>query len=233
MNEEAADYLTFANPFTIQIKSFSKRKVVFGTNNPEKWRNESITHLFSNETPFFIGIVNKEKNSLCIYDTTGIWQLYRNTQRNCSKIILVPGKEDKYVWRNNHCKNPIDNWNNSLADGFEYLIDMGTPIIELNEKDIHDKKMLQNKIEALRSVINIERENIIKRNLGINCFKEIKKNIRNQKEGLEWGMEICSLEKPHTYRLYDSIRTPLISLLVNLPLERNDEISAVKTILKY
>src|SRR5436305_7436213 len=64
INEESSNYLTFDNPFTIQIKSFSKRRVEFGTDSPQKWNSENITYLFRNETPFFIGIVDKEKNSL-------------------------------------------------------------------------------------------------------------------------------------------------------------------------
>ncbi len=233
INNESSDYLTFDNPFTIQIKSFSKRKVEFGNSNSEKWRSEHIGHLFKNEIPFFIGIVNKKTNSLCIYDTSGLWQLYRNTERNCSRIMLRPDAKEKYEWRENHSKKQIPNWNNFLADGFEYTIDMGTPIIDLNEKDLHDKKVLQQKRETLREVINIERENIMRRNLGVNCFKEIKRNRKNEKQGLEWGMEIRSFEKPQIDKLYNSMRTPLISLLVNLGKENVNEIAAIKTILKF
>lgn len=233
--ENDSGYLTFGNPFSIQIKSASKPKVKFGTNIPQKWKIDHISCLFRNEIPFFIGIIDKENLSLSIYDTTGLWQLYRDTQRNCSRIILIPRKKDREEERKNHERKTIPDWSNPLADGIEYTIDLGNPIIDITEKDIHNKELLHNKKKLLKEVIKIEQENILHRKLGVFAFKEIKNNLRNRQltNNRAWGMEIRSFQKPKTSELYNSLRIPLISLLVNLDPTKINEISAVTTILKF
>lgn len=186
IKDNDSGFLTFGYPFAIQIKSASTSEIIYGKNK-KKWRPENISWLFQNELPFFIGVVDKKYSSIEIYDTTGIWQLYLKDEKNFSQVILKPGKRGKHEWRGNVDKIELPNWDTTKGDSHKHIIDLGNPIINITLEDLNEKQVLQNKKGILSRVIKIEQENIIRRNLGIKCFKEIKSNAKNESH-CEWGM---------------------------------------------
>lgn len=228
-------YLTFGSPFSIQIKSSSTPNVVYGGNTPKKWKKEKILWLFRHEIPFFIGIVDKEIPSIKIYDTSGIWQLFSEPDRNFSQVIFKPGKKTGSEWRKNVDRKTLKGWDKSDSNKTKYIIDMGNPIIEITYDDIKKKKddVLKKKKQILRTIINIEQRNINFRNLGIYCFHEIKRNLTDV-EWVEWGMNIKSnFQKEYIFGIYESLRMPLISLANNLQYQqRNEESNLIKEVLK-
>jgi hypothetical protein len=126
----------------------------------------------------------------------------------------------------------LSNWNGNEGDGHKHIIDLGNPIIDITLQDLGDKNILQNKKEILSRVIKIEQANIIRRNLGIKCFQEIKSNSKNESH-CEWGMNFRSFEEAYIPGIYDSIRLALISLSINLQVHgRNEESITVKNLLK-
>ncbi|HEX7903743.1 MAG TPA: hypothetical protein VF487_07685 [Chitinophagaceae bacterium] len=236
MNDES-DYLTFSSPFMIQIKSASVKKVSYGNKDALKWKREHIVSLFRSEVPFFIGFIDKEKFSLSIYDTTGLWQLYKNGKVNCSQIILKPSKKEEGEERGNHQSLPIENWNGHEGDGFQHVIDLGAPLITISYEDIQgkeNKEILRNKREILKAVIDLEKVNIMYRNLGVMCFREIKNNKTNVlyiRHGAEFRGDYDSNQ---VSQVYNSLRAPLVSLMINLYGQNEREKSeVVKSVLKW
>jgi hypothetical protein len=232
--DNESGYLTFGNPFTIQIKSASSPSVRYGPSTPKKWKPDALFQLFRNEVPFFVGIVDKKKTSISIYDTTGLWQLYLIGQSNFSEIKLITKSHDKMEWRDNVTQKQLEGWEGSAADGIQHIIDMGNPIIDIEYKDLENKDELLRKKGILRNIINIERANIVHRNLGVNCFREIKKNAKND-SFCEWGMNFRNDFRPeYITKIYDSIRLSLISLSANLQTQQRDrECEAAKNLLKF
>src|SRR5579863_2093549 len=138
--EKDPQYLTFGNPFAIQIKSASKPDVIFGTRDPGKWRESNIVNVFKNQIPFFIGVVSKDETSMEIYDTTGLWYVFNMVDKlNCSEIILRSNKTTKQR-KIPELKN-LSGWENSEGDGNSYLIDMGNPIIDIKDGDTKEELM--------------------------------------------------------------------------------------------
>jgi hypothetical protein len=140
-NDDDDKYLTFGFPFIIQIKSSSTTSILYGDKNPEKWRAEKISWLFRNEIPFFIGIVDKKNICIKIYDTTGLWQLYKNGEaRNCSQIELIPKYHPYGERRENRNVEKLENWSEKKGDGYKYIIDLGNPIIDIKYSDLQKEE---------------------------------------------------------------------------------------------
>ncbi|SRR6266496_1415204 len=234
ISNEDNGLLTFDFPFTIQIKSGSSFQIKYGK-QLKKWKSQDISWLFNHSTPFFLGFIDVNAKSLSIYDTSGIWYLYGKGNINCSQIIFKSNKREFGVRRELPKITPIKKWENQKGDGSKYEIDLGNPIIDISVKDIENPDTLQKKREILRDIIVIERENIMNRNLGIFCFKEIKQNTTNENMNVEWGIQILSnYEQQYISKIYDSISFALISLSLNLHYHQRDiELNAIKNVLKH
>src|SRR5260221_7481427 len=162
ISTESNGLLTFDSPFMIQIKSGSSFQIQYGK-QLKKWKQEDIQWLFRHEIPFFIGFIDVETKSLSIYDTTGIWYLYCDLNTNCSQVVFKPNTHPKGTRRLIPNVTTIKNWgvNENKGDGNRYEIDLGNPIIDISVNDIDNTGLLQKKRDILRSIILIERENII------------------------------------------------------------------------
>jgi hypothetical protein len=219
---------------TIQIKSGSKFEIKYGK-SAKKWKQQDISWLFNHSTPFFIGFIDVKEKSLSIYDTTGVWFLYGKGNINCSQIMFKPNRRDSGVRRELPKIMTLRNWKPAKGDGYKYEIDLGNPIITISTNDIDDPEALRQKREVLKHIILIERENIINRNLGIFCFKEIKQNTTNDGTNIEWGTQILdNYNQDYITRIYDSIAFALISLSMNLHSHQRElEVQAIKNVLKY
>jgi hypothetical protein len=234
ISTEANGLLTFGSPFMIQIKSGSSLKVQYGK-HLKKWKQEDIHWLFRHEIPFFIGFIDIHTKSLSIYDTTGLWYLYCDGNINCSQVVFKPNEHPQGTRRKIPKVNTIKNWEANKGDGNRYEIDLGNPIIDISVNDIDNSELLQQKKDILRSIILIERENIINRNLGINFFKEIKQNSTNELFGIETGTKILQYyDQKYISRIYDSIKFAMVSLALNLDSNgRQEESNAVKNLIRF
>ncbi|MEP7238808.1 MAG: hypothetical protein ABI685_13110 [Ferruginibacter sp.] len=234
LSDNESGYLTFGYPFLIQIKSKSSPKILYGGKTHKNWKIQKIEWLFRNEIPLFIGIVDKKNHSMCIYDTSGLWQLFLlNEKRNFSQVLLVTGDFEINEWRENVKTKQLTGWENTTSDGVQYIVNMGNPIVEITSQDVDNPIILKRKKEIFRNIIQIEQRNINHRNLGINCFQEIKKNQKDL-AFLEWGMNISNYEERYIDKLYHSLRMPLVSLSNNLQSHgRIEEANKVKNILKH
>ncbi len=234
LSNEVNGLLTFDFPFAIQIKSGNKFQIKYGK-QAKKWKPHDIFWLFNHSTPFFIGFIDVKEKTLSIYDTTGIWFLYGKGSINCSQIVFQPNKRPFGVRRELPKETRIKRWDITKGDGNKYKIDLGNPIITISVNDIDSPEILQEKREVLKRIIIIERENIINRNLGIFCFKEIKQNTTNTYENVEWGTQILgNYNQEYISRIYDSISFALISLSINLHShQRNSEVEAIKSVLRH
>ena len=236
ISTETSGLLTFDSPYMIQIKSSNPFEVQYGKSF-NKWKSEDIAWLFRHEIPFFLGFIDLKSNSLSIYDTTGIWFLFGQLNINCSQILFKPNNREKGIRRKTPEKTELKNWGNDRAkgDGFKYEIDLGNPIINISVSDFGNEEILQKKRELLRLFVNIERENIINRNLGINFFQEIKQNTTNEIYPIEKGIQILdNYDQQYISKIYDSIKFTLISLSMNLNSHgRIEECNAVKNLIKF
>lgn len=228
--ETHRDLLKFDFPYNIQIKSGKGNSVKYGNDEYQKWKKDDISWLFKHETPFFIGILDTEDYALQVYDTTGIWQLYVNDQLNCSQVKFnvggvstdgfplskLPANFDylSLPMRNNVKTIALEGWEKDNGDGLCHIIDMGNPIIKLSVEDTKDQKRLESIKLVLKTAIELERNNITNRNMGINFFSEIKNNITNDPnffKGSAFKIHPTSYSeilKPHPTE-------GLISLLIN------------------
>jgi hypothetical protein len=234
LSEESNGLLAFDFPFTIQIKSGNNHEIKYGK-QVNKWKPLDIAWLFNHSMPFFIGFVDVKEKSLSIYDTTGVWYLYSKGNINCSQICFKANVREVGEQRKLPEETILKNWQQGKGDGKKYVIDLGNPIIKIGISDLEDSKALQQKKEALKQIIIIERENIINRNLGIFCFKEIKQNTTNKSENVEWGVQFLSNnDQSYVSKIYESINFALISLSINLYAhDRREEVDAIKRVLKF
>lgn len=230
-NEEK-ELLTFGHPFLIQIKSKSKSTITYGHKTLDKWKSENIQWLFKQEVPFLVGIVDKTKFSINIYNTTGLWfLLYENS--DCTRITLKP-RIDNYSTKT--CGRPIrkkiKEWKKGYGDGYEYVIDLGNPIINLTNEDFDNEETLSKKKEILKVVIQLEQMNILHRNNGIPHFKWITNNLINAYSiGTGW-MHYAQEDKRLIDSIYHSIAPSLLSLTINLHKhKRFEELEELKPVL--
>lgn len=152
-----------------------------------------------------------------------MWQLYKNNKINCSQIFLRPSTKSLNEERANHKYEQLKDWDNQEADGYRYYLDLGNPIIQIKSQDLAKDEIIDQKREILKTVINLERENIMYRNFGVSCFKEIKNNqtdLHYFRHGLEYKSET---DPSYAYSVYESLRIPLISLLCSLHAQGSEE----------
>lgn len=232
LSDQESGYLTFGYPYIIQIKSDNLTEIKYGVEDFTKWKPENVTWLFRNEIPFFVGVVNKEKISIEIYDTTGLWQVYNKESLNYCTIELKPSKHMDGEMRQNCQENKVQ-WEDRQEYCTQYIVDLGNPIIDITYEDLQNPESLKEKKGILRIIIALEQINIIHRNLGIRAFNEIKMNLTNS-ETFITGMAFNPRQFDDISKIYSSLQTALISLLVNLKSkERYDECISLKEFLKY
>jgi hypothetical protein len=230
--DNQSGYLTFGFPFMIQIKSKEKNnKIIYG--KKKKWKQEHLTWLFRNETPFLIGIVDKYNFSIEIYDTTGLWQVYNANSVSSSRIEMVPGKSNIGMHERKNCViTPIKNWPQGKGDGNNYTIDLGNPMISLNKDDILDTAVLQNRKNILRRIIEFEQQNILHRKQHVRAFAEIKNNLVNN-SNFRTGTNFEGKPTDNVDDIYASIRDALIVQLFTLGAHgRVNEVFHLKELLK-
>lgn len=213
-NEEL---LRFDYPFNIQIKSGKGKSIIYGKGY-NKWRAEDIAWLFKHQTPFLLGFVDTEKYELKIYDTTGIWYLYVFQKTQCSQIEFrvrtKASAHENHEMRKIPEPETIKKWGPGKGGGIKYVIELDHPITTITIDDTKKPLNLAVVKRALKEVVAIERRNIANREIGINFFKEIKRNIPNHPVFLI-GSAFETYDPKYTAQLLNSLKEALISLQIN------------------
>lgn len=168
--DQEAGNLSFGYPFVIQIKSFGVDNIIYGENNPDKWKIENLNWLFRLEIPFFIGIVCKEQMRLDFYNTSPLNFIFFENP-NPSIIILKIRYENGSKDIGRPVSQVIPNWQSDKGDGNKYIVDLGAPIITINNADLHDINKLKDKKDMLKNIISLEQENYLFRKLKVPYFR--------------------------------------------------------------
>jgi hypothetical protein len=120
-----------------------------------------------------------------------------------------------------------------LGNGKRYIVDLGNPIIDLANPDFDNIETLRSKKDVLKSMLELEQENIVHRNLGIKYYKTVYSNITNQtRPGANVFYEFNTIFD-ETPQMYKSVSGALVSLLIALKVHKKmEEIAALKPVLK-
>ncbi len=178
LSNESSGYLTFGSPFLLQIKSDDGKNIVdYGVET--NWKPENLTWLFKLDIPLFIGIVNKKKSLLEIYDTSALWQVYNLNHLSPSRIRMQPSTRRPDEMRENCRVSKLENWPEQHGDGMMYEIDLGNPLISLSNQEVLGGNSLTDKKNLLGRVVDYELTNILLRKAKVRAFTEIKRNEVN------------------------------------------------------
>ena len=162
--------LTFGFPFVVQVKSYGINKIEYGNESFEKWNAGNINWLFRLEVPLFIGIISKREMRLEIYNTSPLnFIYYENPNPSRLEFILRADRSDTEI--NRPTSEPMNNWQEGNGDGYKYSIDLGGPIITLENNDLYDGKALKDKKDMLRNIVFMEQENYLFRKLKVPFFR--------------------------------------------------------------
>ena len=224
--------LSFGYPFIIQVKSYGVDSIIYGELNPDKWKAENLSWLFRLEIPLLIGVVCKKKMRLDIYNTSPLNFIFFE-HPNPSILEL------KFRYDNDDINNisrpsiqAIENWQNGKGDGNKYIVDIGSPIITINNEDLHNTVQLKNKKDMLKNIVSLEQENYLFRKLKVPFFRWTYNIKTNSEIQPAWAHLIAqNFELADLYS--SSLAQSIISIAINLKSRgKHQEALALKPILK-
>jgi len=162
ISDQEKGILTFGFPFIIQIKSKSAKNIIsYGTDVEKDWDSHQVEWLFRNELPLLFGIVNKDNQSIEIYDCSSFY--FSKVNRSLPAMVEFIPRVDKINL--NDIGKPeevqIQNWTNSLSNGKIYKVDLGHPLITLQNSDFEDDTKIRLKKDLLRNAISMQSSNLI------------------------------------------------------------------------
>ena len=206
--------LSFGYPFIMQVKSYGINNIIYGESDPNKWKVEGVNWLFRLEIPLFIGIVYKKEMRLDIYNTSPLNFIYfEHPDPSILELQFRYETDTKNIGRPE--PQPINGWPNGKGDGNKYLVDLGVPIITIDNEDIHDSERLNHKKSLLRNVILKEQENYLYRKLSVPYFCWTREIETNQSFRYAWAHLI-----PLNFRIanlyHSSLAQCIISIAINL-----------------
>lgn len=141
---EQDDNLLKAGPFfTVQIKGRHQDVVYEG--------DHEVTWITTQENPFFIGVVDREKLALELYST---WNMLNGfLLKGAQKILLRPGEaSDDY--------QPVV----TAEDGSEQVVPLGRPVLRMDAHDATDPERARTLASVLRHWVLLERVSNVSRN---------------------------------------------------------------------
>lgn len=232
--EHPEGYVTYHSPFILQVKTTTKKKILYGEKKGKKWSHSSIGWLFENKSPFFIGVVDPQAIKLSIYDTSGLWQLYNKTGKWVSQIQFLMKSHPINEMRENVISQPLKKWKEGDGDGFRHTIDLGNPLVVFTNQDLDGKAKLLAKKAVLTDIVRIEQKNIRNRDLRLRLFTEIKET----KGDLDWqGYQFGVDFSPHKDLVVEDVlvelQDELVSMMIKLKAEgRIDVCNGLKELVK-
>ncbi len=223
--------LTFGYPFIVQVKSSGTDKIVYGNPDSLKWKTENINWIFRLELPLLLGIVNKKNMSISFYNTSLLHFIFFK-YKEPSLLELIPRAKIS----NNVVDEPsiekIPDWPEDKGDGHKYSLDLGNPILTLDNEDLHDEVILNKKKKILRKFLMVEQTNLMNRRLNILHFQWTREIIPNEHILYAWIFLTGNNQKIIDDLLLN-LGPSLVSLAMNL--RRNGKTSealSLKPILK-
>lgn len=162
--------LTFGYPFIVQVKSDGIDELSYGSDNMAKWKREHIEWLSRLELPFLIGIVNKKKMQIDIYNCSTLRFLFVEYP-DPSIIEFKPRIPQSKLNNDRPRRDALADWTDqNKGDGHKYTVDIGNPLVTITNDDIYNHQVLAHKKHILRNMVVMEQNNILYRKLTLPHF---------------------------------------------------------------
>lgn len=214
--DEPSKLLYAGKSFGIQIKSAAEKEIPYGGIDTKKKKSKQyeIDWLFQQEQPLLIGLVSLKGNSLYLYSTQRIWQVFNQT-KNPGKVKLLPNIEPKRDADSTERfkARKLRTGDLEAGDGFSYEVPLGKPIVCIEiEKFKEDYENLRIEIiNKINQAIEIDYRNIANRNFNIPISEE-----RDGWEGKYNNSYIYHLaDKEKIQSMLRSIAPVISSLMIN------------------
>ncbi|MBA2848377.1 hypothetical protein G4V39_03875 [Thermosulfuriphilus ammonigenes] len=146
IGEEVGKRLLIENYFVVQVKS-NKNDII---HEPE----ESVKWILSQKYPFIICVVNKYEGIIELYQTLQLAKFFPEEDIKRLIFSFSPSKEGNFVEQE--------------EDKKEVKILLDRPILKIKIPDIDKKEILSQYKRILKSWIELDQENIDRKNAGIN-----------------------------------------------------------------
>lgn len=235
ISDQEKGVLTFGFPFIIQIKSKAGKNIIsYGTDIEKDWESHQVEWLFRNELPLFFGIVNKSTQSIEIYDCSAFY-FSKSNRILPAKVEFIP-RADKSDFNNIDKPEEIQipNWTNDLSNGKIYKVDMGHPIITLQNSDFDDDTNVKKKKDLLRQAISIQSSNLNFFRLRLPYLNWIVNNKTNDSLIEGWSYFIFGNTVSQTEFVTNMTAEALISIGIHAFTENKQEIiESIRVLLKY
>lgn len=234
ISDQEKGILTFGFPFIIQIKSKAASNVIsYGTDIEKDWEAHQVEWLFRNELPLLFGIVSKENQLIEIYDCSSFY--FSKVNRNLPAMVEFIPRKDKYnlsdIGKPEEVQ--IENWTNSSSNGKIYKVDLGQPLITLQNSDFDDDAKLRLKKDLLRNAISMQSSNLNFFRLKLPYLNWIVNNITDTSLLGGWSFFIMG-NSNGTEFVTNVTAEALISIGLHAITDNKPEIIlSIKSLLKY
>lgn len=159
--------LTFDYNYLVSVKSVSYPDIELC---PPKTGAEDLPHigwLFKQDSPLFLGVVDKEKTEINLYSTLPVWFIHYEN-KDCGELILKPRADPMDP---SDVGKPKKERELAVLPGrFAYTVDLGHPVVRLHIKDLKDKERLRCIKDQLRECICYARLARMHADLGVPHF---------------------------------------------------------------
>jgi hypothetical protein len=213
LSDQETGNLSFGFPFLLQAKSSDTEKITYGHPDPEKWKVENVNWLFRLEIPLFVGIIHKKEMRIDIYNTSHLNFVYYEFSNASALELLLRNDPDTKNLKGIH-KEQLSNWPVGKGDGYKYLVDLGNPIITIENDDFSNVELLKKKKGILKTVVWYEQLSLVYKKLGIPYFfwtHQIETNVTVTPAWMHQARADGKIDA-----LFAAIAPSLISLAINL-----------------
>jgi hypothetical protein len=196
----------------------------------KKENEKDLDWFYYNQIPYFLCWIDMEGDkTMYFYSVAQVWILEARKNRSY-KFIKIIYETDV----NGSCTNGFE----PTKEGDTYTFNIGHPFMTISFEDAKRKEMMGVKKEILRSVINVERENISFRNLKLPLMRWLYKYETNNKDTFIFGWNhLCDKNKDESINIPGNILAHLGQLLITLAksyeLHKNDTENGDKYILHH
>jgi len=203
IGREMGKRLLIEHYYIVQIKS-DKKDIIYTPEDSTKW-------ILSQKYPFIICIVDKKKGLIELYQTIQLARLF--PEENIRKLIIRFSnvKDGEFV--------------KQKEDEVTLLTDK--PILKIKTHDVEKRDLLLKYKQILKSWIELDQENINRKNAGINAVIFPSKIITNsqivQERKLEGNFFKHIIHRDVAHNYYDTLFF-LLSYEINNAVSRNDKI---------
>jgi hypothetical protein len=158
-------------PFNIQIKSFGEEVVRFGgVTDAGNWRKHEIEQLCQTDTPFFIGIVNRDEQWMDVFCTINRYFVFYNWHqqgppRTVELIPYSPDGEGHLGAGELEALEPMANTPNWL-----WKLPIGQPMVRISIGDAESPERCEEIKSLLGHYLRMDQENAVFARIGVGYF---------------------------------------------------------------